>query len=125
MTMESTRVSSGEPDIGERQRAIRARYLGGIRPGCDDHDVGARCGERAARFHRCGGTVSRDPQRVRWPLRPRLIAREREAAEPVDGGPVFDDREIDVESRSTIVELDDSRVEGEARTEHDLLAPAS
>src|SRR5438045_3178051 len=51
-------------------------------------------------------------------------AREREAAEPVDRRPVFDDSEIDVESRSAVLELDDSGIEGEARPEHDALAPA-
>ena len=72
------RLSSGEPGIGERQRAVGARYVGGVRSRCDDDGLRARCGERAVRCYCDGGTVSRDPERVRWPLRPRLVARERE-----------------------------------------------
>ena len=87
-------------------------------------DLRARCGERAVWFDIRRSAVSRDPKRLRSPLRPRLVAREREAAEPVDRRPVFDDSEIDVESRSAVLELDDSGIEGEARPEHDALAPA-
>src|SRR3954463_2745702 len=105
MTTDSTELSSGEPGIGERQRAFRARYVGGVRSRFDDHDVRARCGERALRFYGDVGTVGHDAERVRWPLRPRLVAREREAAQPIDCGLVFHDGEIDVESRSAIGEL--------------------
>src|SRR4051794_25211529 len=121
MTTDSTRLSSVEPGIGERQRALRARHVGGVRSRFDDHEVRAGCGEQAVRFYSDAGTVSRDPECVRWPLRPRLVARERETAEAIDCGLVFDDGEIDVESRSAVGELDDGRVEREAQAEHDVL----
>src|SRR5918994_5435474 len=76
---------SSEPGIGKRQRGVevhgRARDLGGVRSRLDDHEARSRRGERAVRLDGGDNAVDRYPQRIRWPLRPRLVASEREATE--------------------------------------------
>src|SRR5437016_5686713 len=106
MTTDSTAWSSGEPGIGERQTALRARHLGCVGSRFDDHRLRSRCDERAIRPDCYGRAVDADPERARRPFRPHLVARERGTAQAVDRRLVLDDREIDVESRAAVGELD-------------------
>src|SRR5215207_10878937 len=122
MTTEITWTPSSEPGIGKRERGVRARVrardLGGVRSRLDDHDARSGRGERAVRLDGGGSAVDRDLQLGGWPARPRLVARERESTEPVDRGPSFHHREIDVETRSPFIELDDRGIDGEPGSEH-------